>query len=184
MPAAPGKGVCFLVANAPRPVSAGESVDVGGEAGLVARGGVRVDDLLLGGGVDDAQGGRKEVRGSRRVTGVDGGTQALDRGAQARAVSPVAVACGGVLADALLGGLGVGHSLPLTKQSRTEVRREVYTSSQQRPSRPRRRIWAHLRRCARSTSLNVLQYASGSRPSRALDLGPSAPPRRRPGTPT
>src|ERR1700680_1554697 len=70
------------------------------------------------------------------------------------------------------------NKVPLTKQSRTEVRQsEVYISSQRRPSSPRRRIWAHLRRCARSIPLNVLQYASEARPSRALDLGPSAPPR-------
>src|SRR6202035_1283887 len=83
------------------------------EAGLVARGSVGVNDLLLRRGVDDAEGLRQELLGLGGIAALDGGAQALDGGAQARTGAAVALPLLGVLADSLLGGLGVGHTFPL-----------------------------------------------------------------------
>src|SRR5436309_9730582 len=87
-----------------------EGRDLLGQAGLVARGGVRVDDPLLGRLVDHAQRLRQDLLSPGGVAARDRGAQLLDRRAQGGAVRAVPLPRLDVLTVPLLSRLGIRHS--------------------------------------------------------------------------
>src|SRR6185437_4967694 len=89
----------------------GDGLDVRGEAALVARGFVLVDQATAGVAVEHRLGGLVGCRGAGLVLGLDGLQHLADRRAQHRTLAGVAHAVGFSLAGALLGGLDVGHGV-------------------------------------------------------------------------
>ena len=88
----------------------GDRVDAAGEPALVARGGVVVQDALLGGLVDLADGLRQELLRGLGVAGGDGGPELLHLGLQLGHVRPVASPALDALPHLLLGRRVMSHS--------------------------------------------------------------------------
>src|SRR5690606_36530956 len=79
---------------------------------LGARCGVAVDDVLLGGAVDDRDGVLERRLGPLRIAGGEGDADLLDGGAHRGADGAVARPALLALTHALLSGLGVRHGSP------------------------------------------------------------------------
>src|SRR5690606_26616975 len=87
------------------------ALDGGRQAALVARGGVLVDQFLVGNTIDDRLRTLEGFRGRRLVAGFDGLADRLDRGAQGRALARVAQVPDDRLAGALARRCDIGHLL-------------------------------------------------------------------------
>src|SRR5690606_15272746 len=110
--------------SSPRPVrrdaaSGGRHrLDGGRQSALVARGGVLVDQVLVGDAVDDRLGPAERLGGPGLVAGGDGLADRLDGGAKRRALARVALVAGDRLAGALARRCDVGHVLSVQSANR------------------------------------------------------------------
>src|SRR5690606_31838930 len=105
----PGRSRAFRVARCGASGGAGDRLDAGGEAALVAGGLVAVDQATGAEPVEQRLRGVERLLRAGGVIGVERLQHLLDGGAHLRALAVVAQVAHDGLLGALLGGLDVGH---------------------------------------------------------------------------